>query len=115
MHWCLNVVTDREEVPAAVLLRALEPVAGEATMAARRGRTRDLCSGPGRLCQALGVTGALDGHPLDRAPLRLIPREPVPAERVARSPRIGVSRARDRELRFFLRDNPHVSTRTGTR
>ena len=113
MHWCLNVVTGQEGFPAAVLVRALEPVAGDATMAARRGRTRDLCSGPARLCQALGVTGALDGHFLDRAPLRLIPRKPVPAGSVARSPRIGVTRARDRELRFFLQGNPHVSRRTG--
>ena len=113
MHWCLNVVTDREDVPAAVLVRALEPVAGEATMAARRGRTRDLCSGPARLCQALGVTGALDGHLLDRAPLRLIPRKPVPSASIGRSPRIGVTRARDRELRFFLQGNPHVSKRAG--
>ena len=113
MHWCLNVVTAQEGFPAAVLVRALEPLAGEATMAARRGRTHDLCSGPARLCQALGVTGALDGHPLDRAPLRLIPREPVPAGRIARSPRIGVTRARERELRFFLPGNPHVSVRTG--
>ena len=113
MHWCLNVVTGREDFPAAVLVRALEPVAGEATMAARRGRTRDLCSGPARLCQALGVTGALDGHRLDRAPLRVVPREPVPAASVARSPRIGVTRARERKLRFFLHGNPHVSRRTG--
>ena len=113
MHWCLNVVTGREDVPAAVLVRALEPVTGEATMAARRGRHRDLCSGPARLCQALGVTGELDGHPLDRAPLRLVPRKPVPAGSIARSPRIGVTRARERELRFFLHGNPHVSRRTG--
>ena len=113
VHWCLNIVTGREGFPAAVLVRALEPVAGEAAMAARRGRTHDLCSGPGRLCQALGVTGSLDGHPLDRAPLRLAPRDPVPAGRVGRSPRIGVTRARERELRFFLRDNPNVSRRTG--
>ncbi len=113
VHWCLNIVTDREGFPAAVLVRALEPMTGEAAMAARRGRTRDLCSGPGRLCQALGITGALDAHPLDRAPLRLIPREPVPSGRVGRSPRIGVTRGRERELRFFLQGNPHLSTRTG--
>lgn len=113
MHWCLNVVTEREGFPAAVLVRALDPVTGEATMAARRGRSRDLCSGPARLCQALGITGASDGHPLDRAPLRLIPRAPVPAGSVGRSPRIGVTRARGRELRFFLQGNPHVSRRTG--
>ena len=113
VHWCFNVVTGREDYPSAILVRALEPVVGEATMEARRGRTRDLCSGPGRLCQALGVTGALDGHPLDRAPLRLIPRQPVPTGRVGRSPRIGVTRARERELRFFLRGSPHLSVRTG--
>ena len=113
MHWCLNVVTGRQDHPAAVLVRALEPVAGEAAMTARRGRSRDLCSGPGRLCQALGITGALDGHPLDRPPLRLIPREPDATARIGRSRRIGVTRGREHELRFFLRGNPHVSTRTG--
>ena len=113
MHWCLNVVTARRDFPAAVLVRALEPVAGEAAMTARRGRAGDLCSGPGRLCQALGITGAHDGHPLDRPPVRLIPRELDPSARIGRSRRIGVTRARERELRFFLRGNPHVSTRTG--
>ena len=113
VHWCLNVVTGEEDDPAAVLVRALEPVAGKGTMAARRGRTSDLCTGPGRLCQALGITGALDGHPLDRAPLRLVPGQPVARERIGRSRRIGVTRARERELRFFLRGNPHVSRGTG--
>ncbi len=113
VHWCLNIVTGREGFPAAVLVRALEPVEGKPAMAVRRGRTRDLCSGPGRLCQALGITGECDGHSLDQAPLRLLPRDPVPSGQVACSPRIGVTRARERELRFFLQDSPHVSRRTG--
>ena len=66
-HWCANVVTECDGYPAAVLLRALEPLAGLGAMARRRGtrEPRLLCSGPGRLCQALGITGALNGERLD--------------------------------------------------
>jgi len=75
VHWCLNAVTDEPGFPAAVLIRALQPLAGIAPMRERRqvrGRPpadRELCSGPGRLTEALGITGALDGHPLARPPL----------------------------------------------
>ncbi|NIR38408.1 MAG: DNA-3-methyladenine glycosylase, partial [Actinobacteria bacterium] len=72
MHWCLNVVTGVRDHPSAVLIRALDPLVGRDVMADRRGRT-PLASGPGRLCQALGVTGALNGHDLGEAPLRLLP------------------------------------------
>ncbi len=112
VHWCLNVVTDHEEYPAAVLIRALEPLAGQDVMRVRRslGRTdRDLCSGPGKLAQALGITGALDGHSLDSPPLRITEGARVPARNVVTRTRVGISRARDWPLRFYERDNPHVS------
>lgn len=109
IHWCMNVVTGEVDVPAAVLLRALEPLEGVELMEERRGRSRDLCSGPGRLCQALGVTGSLDGHPLSDPPLLVEPGWEVPDGRLGVSGRIGVSRARERPLRFYLRGHPSVS------
>lgn len=109
MHWCLNAVTGNAERPAAVLLRALEPVAGDAVMAGRRGRERDLASGPARLARALGVDGRLNGHSLARDPLWIVARAGPAPGRIASGPRIGVTRARDWPLRFWIRDNPHVS------
>ena len=109
MHWCLNVVTEKPEYPAAVLIRALEPLAGLDTMRQRRGR-EPLCAGPARLCEALGVTGALDGVSLQRGLLRIVADGPAPKQRaIAASPRIGVTRAADWPLRFYLKDSPWVS------
>jgi len=111
MHWCLNAVTEREGVPTAVLIRALEPLRGIETMAARRGvaAPRDLCRGPGRLCQALGTTRLHDGTRLDRGPLRiLLPDGDEQVEPVA-GPRIGISRATDWPLRFCVRGSRWLS------
>ena len=108
MHWCVNVVTGADGVPSAVLIRALDPLAGEDIMAERRTR-RPLTSGPARLCQALGVTGELNGHDLTRPPLRLAPGWSIDPARVAASPRIGVRRAADWPLRFYLSGHPAVS------
>lgn len=110
VHWCLNAVTDREGHPAAVLIRALEPVAGLDVMRARRGTSdRDLARGPGRLTQALGITGDQDGHPLVDPPLILAEgRQPDP-EDIEVGPRIGISRARDWPLRFTLAGSRHLS------
>jgi len=111
MHWCLNAVTEREGVPTAVLIRALEPLRGIETMAARRGvaAPRDLCRGPGRLCQALGVTGLHDGARLDRGPLRILPGDrDEPVEPVA-GPRIGISSATDWPLRFCVHGSRWLS------
>ena len=73
IHWCLNVVCEAEGSASAVLIRALEPTAGLDVMRERRGveEPRLLCSGPGRLCQALGLTGEHDGLPLDRPPFEV--------------------------------------------
>lgn len=102
VHWCLNLVTDGEGTAAAVLLRALEPTQGLETMRARRGveDARLLCSGPGRLCRALGITGAHDGLPLDGPPFELrAPGKPVD---VVAGPRIGISRAVHHSWRYGL-------------
>ncbi len=117
VHWCLNTVTDRIDFPAAVLIRALEPVSGIEIMRRRRGRIvaarphTALASGPGKLAAALAITGDVDGHPLDRPPLLVARDDCVPIESIGTSPRIGVTRAADWHLRFFIRGNPHVSRR----
>lgn len=109
IHWCLNFVCREAGHGAGVLIRALEPTHGIETMRERRGLddARLLCSGPGRVCQALGVTRALDGHRLDRPPFRLLAAD-TPVEVVA-GPRIGISKARDVPWRFGLAGSRFVS------
>ena len=111
MHWCLNAVTERPGYPAAVLIRAVEPVEGLDVMRRRRGRVPDraLCAGPARLCEALGITGDLDGTSLAGRTLR-IERDPA-ARRMAwaATPRIGIRRATDWPLRFVARGSPWLS------
>ena len=111
VHWCMNAVTEREGVPTAVLLRSLEPLAGLDVMAQRR-RVDDvkrLCAGPGRLCQALGVTGAHEGRRLDRPVLRILPRAADDVVQCVAGPRVGVSRAIDWPLRFVEQDSTWLS------
>jgi DNA-3-methyladenine glycosylase len=114
MHWCLNVVADREGVPTACLIRALEPLAGIEEMRKRRGRARDsdLCSGPAKLTQALGIDRELDGVDLVEGDELYIVKGPRHRQRIGRSARIGVAYAREwarKPLRFLLEGNPHVS------
>lgn len=111
IHWCLNVVCREAGHGAAVLIRALEPTDGLEVMRERRGLVdeRLLCSGPGRVGQALGIAGAHDGLPLDRAPFELQPA-PVASE-VAVGVRIGISKAADRPWRFGLLGSRFVSRR----
>ncbi len=78
-------------------------------MAGRRGRECDLASGPGRLCAALGITRALNGHDLSTPPLELRAGWTIPENRIGRSPRIGVTRARDWPLRFYVKGNEALS------
>src|SRR5690606_4765889 len=89
MHWCMNVVTGEEGVAQAVLLRALDPIEGHAEMMRRRRRATHLASGPGRLCEALGITMEQYGHDLSAEPLWLEPGAPVAPTDVAVSGRIG--------------------------
>ena len=111
MHWCLNAVTEAEGFPAAVLIRALEPLAGVATMRRRRGAVpdRQLCAGPARLCEALAVTGRSDGAPLQRGLLRIVRGASRQRFAIDVTPRIGISRALDWPLRFLIKDSPWVS------
>ena len=109
VHWCLNVVTGAIGDPCAVLLRAVHPIEGFDVMAARRGRERDLTSGPGRVGQAFGITDAVDGHDFSSPPLRVLPGWPTPPGSIDVSPRVGVSRARDWPLRFCVPGSGSVS------
>jgi DNA-3-methyladenine glycosylase len=111
MHWCLNVVTGDEGFGAAVLVRACRVVEGIDVARARRPRRpdRELMRGPGNLARALGVDGTLNHHPMDRPPLWIAPGGAVPDAEVAVGPRIGITRAADWPLRFWLRGDPHVS------
>ena len=113
VHWCLNLVCREPGVPEAVLVRALEPVQGIETMRARRGVVADalLCSGPGRLCQALGVTSAHDGLALDEEPFELR-AGPVSVEVLA-GRRVGLSQAVDRPWRYVLAGSRFVSRPLG--
>ncbi len=108
IHWCLNVVCDAEP-GSAVLVRAVQPTAGLALMRARRGvlDVRRLCSGPGRLCQALALTGAADGLPLDEPPFRLETGS-APAG-VVSGRRVGISRGVDTPWRFALAGSAFLS------
>ena len=109
IHWCLNVVCSEKGVAGAVLVRALEPTRGVEEMVARRGvaELRLLCSGPGRLTQALGVTREHDGLPFDRPPFRLRPRQ-GPVE-IVTGPRIGITKAADLPWRYGLAGSRFLS------
>lgn len=109
LHWCLNVVCGAEGEGSAVLVRALWPQLRIDAMQQRRGPVGLplLCSGPGRLCQALGVDSRLDGAALDRAPFALTGRSGEPA--IVAGPRIGLSRAIDSPWRFGLAGSAFLS------
>ena len=113
IHWCANLVCEAEGTASAVLLRALEPVEGLDTMRRRRGRVddRDLCSGPGKLCQALGITRDLDGLMMPGAEVVVLPPTVALPIEVVTTPRIGITKAADWPLRFLVEGNPHVSGR----
>jgi DNA-3-methyladenine glycosylase len=111
IHWCLNLVCAAEGVPEAALVRALQPTDGLEQMRRRRGveDERLLCSGPGRLCQALAVTREHDGLPLDEPPFELFTAE-EPVE-VAAGVRIGITRAADRPWRYVAAGSRYLSRR----
>lgn len=111
MHWCFNVVAGGEGDPGAVLVRALEPTDGAELMAERRGRGRDLTTGPARLCQALALDGSFDGHRLDAPPVWIERDDTVEPDRIEVTGRIGIRQAREWPLRFAVRAHPSLSTR----
>ena len=117
MHHCCNVVTGYAGYGQGALIRAVEPLEGADVMQQRRTgderrlATLHLTNGPGRLCQALGVTSSLDGHQLADEPLRLVQRPPLETSQIVVSTRIGITKAAERPRRFHIRDNAFVSRR----
>ncbi len=111
IHWCLNFVCEHA---SAVLIRAIEPVSGIPEMRRRRGveNLRALCSGPGKLCEALAVTGALDGWSLAAAPFSFAPKRH--RGEIAVGPRIGITKAIDTPWRFGIAGSPFLSKRFPT-
>ena len=109
IHWCLNLVCGDEGVPEAALIRALEPTAGLEEQRRRRGviEERALCSGPGKLCQALGITGEHDGLALDLPPFRLEERARAPE--IVTGPRVGITRATELTWRYSEANSLFVS------
>lgn len=109
IHWCLNVVTGREGEGEAVLIRGVEPLTGLDVMAERRRNAEPLAAGPGRVGEALGIDAALYGHDLSLPPLRLLPGWTVPEHRVRVTGRVGVAKAPEWPLRFFVAESSGVS------
>lgn len=109
IHWCLNIVCEEEGSASAVLIRALEPTDGLAAMRRRRGLSepRALCSGPGKLCEALGVTVKHNGLALDRAPFELRARAAKPE--IVIGPRIGITKAVAQPWRYGLKGSKFLS------
>jgi len=109
MHWCANIVCEPQGSASAVLIRALEPTAGLDIMRRRRGLddVRLLCSGPGRLCEALGISHAHNGLAVDRRPVALHARETTPE--IGTGPRIGITRAAELPWRYGLKGSRFLS------
>jgi DNA-3-methyladenine glycosylase len=111
IHWCLNFVCEEEGSASAVLIRAIEPAAGLARMRKRRGLddVRLLCSGPGKLTEAFGVTGAHNGFALDRPPFELRARRTAVPIALAVGPRIGITKAVEQPWRYGLAGSRFLS------
>ncbi len=112
MYWCFNAVTRERGHGAAVLVRAVHPLDGLDLMRRRRPkvrRDRDLTNGPGKLCLAMGIVGAMSGESLRDGPIIIRAGVPVADGEVIVTPRIGITRAAEWPLRFLVRDDPFVS------
>ncbi|HEY7634205.1 MAG TPA: DNA-3-methyladenine glycosylase [Gemmatimonadales bacterium] len=111
VHWCANLVCEEEGKASAVLLRALEPLEGLEAMRRRRGGVadRELCSGPGKLCQALGITRDLDGTRMSRGAVVVVPGRGYAPPAVVTTPRVGITKAADWPLRFTLAGSTWIS------
>lgn len=112
LHHCCNVVSGRAGHGSGVLIRGVEPIEGAELIEARRGMSGPTATnGPGKICQALGIDLALNGHDLRREPLTLRECELDAGESVTRTTRIGISKAADRHRRYYVTGNRYVSRR----
>jgi DNA-3-methyladenine glycosylase len=111
MHYCCNIVVGEEGYGAAVLVRAVEPLTGEATLKEnRKGKTGvELTNGPAKLCQALGIDKRLNGHNLKNEPLVLHMMPAITDENIVTTERIGISLAKEVKWRFYIKNNAYVS------
>ena len=112
MYWCFNAVTREHGHGSAVLVRAVHPTGGIELMRRRRPkakRDRDLTSGPGKLCLAMGIVGTMSGKSLRSGPIVIRGGTAVPDAEVVVTPRIGITRAAEWPLRYLVRDDPYVS------
>ena len=119
MHHCVNVVTGREGAGEAVLIRALEPLRGIALMQHRRGTEKVtlLCNGPGKLTEALGITLAFNGSSFLNGSLQMWSADSLPSSPmignadIVQTTRIGITKAKELPLRFYLKGNRYISRR----
>jgi len=112
IHWCFNAVTRAEGLPGAVLVRALQPLAGISAMRLRRGSTisdLNLANGPGKLCAALGIDGTMNELSLQKKPLVVRQGSAVDASQIVTARRIGITKAADWPLRYYIEGNEFVS------
>lgn len=118
MHYCCNIVCGEEGVGSAVLIRAVEPLNGLATLATNRkldlSRLTDrqvvtITNGPAKLCQALAIDKRLNGHNLHESPVRLVLKPALNEQEIVRTTRIGITKAMDMPWRFYIAGNPFVS------
>ena len=111
MHYCMNVVCGPEGEGAAVLIRAVEPLSGEAVLQRHRGGRTGIerTNGPAKVCQALGIDRTYNGHDLREAPLQLQLQPLVARNAIIQTTRVGISKAQGVPWRFYIRDNPYVS------
>jgi DNA-3-methyladenine glycosylase len=111
VHWCANLVCEEEGKASAVLLRALEPLEGLEAMRRRRGGVadRDLCSGPGKLCQALGITRGIDGTLMTGGMVIVAPPDDGFRPVIVTTPRVGITKAADWPLRFTIAGSTWIS------
>ena len=110
MHYCCNIVTGKEGEGSAVLIRAVEPISGVEYIEKRRGYSGVAATnGPAKLCKALAIDKSYNGHDLRNSPLQLAERHSLDTAQIVTSTRLGISKEKEAELRWYIKDNPFVS------
>lgn len=111
IYFCYNVTTDHEDIPAAVLIRALEPLTGIKTMEENRGKKdlKDLLSGPGKLAQAMGITKFMNGTSAIDGPIKFYAEDGIKPFQIVETTRIGLNQGADLKLRYYMKNNSFIS------